>query len=83
MKPPLSEIMGSTRRVADAKRGRVIRRYHVVRELFTRDRWEERPLERERRVFKFRRDAEAQAGYLHAIRVSDKVRFRVVRRPLK
>jgi len=60
-----------------------MRRYHVVRELFTRGQWEERPLERERRVFKFRRDAKAQAGYLHAIRVSDKVRFRVVRRPLK
>lgn len=60
-----------------------MRRYHVVRELFTRGQWEERPLERERRVFKFRRDAEAQAGYLRAMRDSDLWRFRVVRRQIK
>jgi len=60
-----------------------MRRWHVVREVFMRDRWEEQPLERERRVFRFRRDAEAQAGCLNAIRISNDVRFRVVRRPLK
>ena len=60
-----------------------MKRYHVVREVFVWGRWDEWPLERERRVFKFRRDAEAQAGCLNAIRISDQVRFRVVRRPLK
>ena len=60
-----------------------MRRYHVVRELFTRGRWEEIPLERERRVFRCRRDAEEQARYLHAIRISDNVRFRIARRPMK
>ena len=83
MKPPISALMGSSRRVADAKRGRVMKRYHVVRELFTRGEWEERPLPLERRVFRFRRDAEAMAEFLHAIRISNDVRFRVVRRPIK
>ena len=57
-----------------------MRRWHVVRELFTRGRWEERPLPFEERSWKFRRDAEAVAAYLYSIRVSDKVRFRVARR---
>ena len=60
-----------------------MKRYHVVREVFTRGQWEERPLPPERRVFKFRRDAEAVADYLHAMRKSGLVRYLVKRRPLK
>ena len=60
-----------------------MKRYVVVRELFVRGRWEERPIAFDRRVFKFRKDAEAQAGCLRAMRDSDLWRYRVVRRPIK
>lgn len=60
-----------------------MRRYVVVRELFTRGEWEERPIAFDRRIFKFRKDAEAQAGYLRAMRDSDLWRYSVVRRTIK
>ena len=60
-----------------------MRRYVVVRELFVRGRWEERPHPFVRNIFKFRKDAEAKAGYLRAMRDSDGWRYTVVRRPLK
>lgn len=60
-----------------------MRRWHVVCEVFVRDRWEERMLSVGRRNLKFKRDAEAIANYLHAIRISNSVRYRVARRTVK
>ena len=64
MKPPLSALMGSTRRVADAKQGRAMRRWHVVVQLCAQGVWREYRHEGHAYVFRFRRDAERCADTL-------------------
>ena len=64
MKLPISAIMGSTRRVADAKRGRVMRRWHVIVQLCTGGIWREYPDMETMGTFRFRIDAERWANEL-------------------